>query len=67
MIRDAIGSDVRLARRRQHGLAQTAKQAIRIIRAMEAYDLELVEQPLLASRPCRDGGGAQTYRRPAHG
>ena len=45
MIRDAIGSDIKLRVDGNMGWPN-AKHAIRIIRTMEAYDLELVEQPL---------------------
>ena len=47
LVRKAIGPDVNLRVDGNMGW-QTAKQAIRIIRAMEEYDLELVEQPLAA-------------------
>ena len=44
-VREAIGPDVRL--RVDANMAwPTAKEAIRLIRAMERWDLELVEQPL---------------------
>ena len=44
-VREAIGPGVRL--RVDANMAwSTAKEAIRLIRAMEAWDLELVEQPL---------------------
>ena len=44
-VREAIGPDVRL--RVDANMAwPTAKEAIRLIRAMEPWDLELVEQPL---------------------
>jgi L-alanine-DL-glutamate epimerase-like enolase superfamily enzyme len=45
MIRDAIGPSIKLRVDGNMGWPN-AKHAIRMIRAMEAYDLELVEQPL---------------------
>jgi muconate cycloisomerase len=57
-VRDAIGPDVRL--RVDANMAwPTAKEAIRLIRAMEAWDLELVEQPL----PPRDLDAIAEVRR----
>src|SRR5262245_66319759 len=61
-VRAAIGPDVRL--RVDANMAwRTAKEAIRLIRAMERWDLELVEQPLPprelaapAEGPRGDGG-----------
>lgn len=46
-IRDAIGADVKLRVDGNMGWPN-AKHAIRMIRQMEAYDIELVEQPLAA-------------------
>jgi muconate cycloisomerase len=61
MIREAIGPDVKLRVDGNMGW-RTAKQAIRIIHAMEAYDLELVEQPL----PAHDLDGMAEIRRGIH-
>ncbi len=47
LVREAIGPDVKLRVDGNMGWS-TAKQAIGVIRAMEPYDLELVEQPLAA-------------------
>ncbi len=47
LIRKTIGPDVKLRVDGNMGW-QTAKQAIRVIRAMEEHNLELVEQPLAA-------------------
>jgi muconate cycloisomerase len=47
LVRAAIGPDVKLRVDGNMGWS-TAKQAIGVIRAMEPYDLELVEQPLAA-------------------
>lgn len=47
LVREAIGPEVKLRVDGNMGWS-TAKQAIRVIRAMEPYDLELVEQPLAA-------------------
>jgi muconate cycloisomerase len=44
-VREAIGPAIRLRVDANMGWS-TAKEAIRLIRAMEAWDLELVEQPL---------------------
>jgi len=57
-IRVAIGPDVKLRVDGNMGW-QTAKQAIAVIRAMEASDLELVEQPL----PAHDLDGMAEVRR----
>ena len=45
----------------------TAKEAIRLIRAMERWDLELVEQPLPPRELDAHGGGAPRDRRAADG
>ena len=47
LVREAIGPEVKLRVDGNMGWS-TAKQAIGVIRAMEPYDLELVEQPLAA-------------------
>ncbi len=57
-IRSAIGPDVKLRVDGNMGW-QTAKQAIAVIRAMEASNLELVEQPL----PAYDLDGMAEVRR----
>lgn len=57
-IRAAIGPDVKLRVDGNMGW-QTAKQAIAVIRAMEASNLELVEQPL----PAHDLDGMAEVRR----
>lgn len=57
-VREAIGPEVRL--RVDANMAwPTAKEAIRLIRAMEAWNLELVEQPL----PAHDLDGMAEVRR----
>lgn len=61
LIREAIGPDVKLRVDGNMGW-QTAKQAIGIIHAMEAYNLELVEQPL----PAHDLDGMAEIRRGIH-
>ena len=58
LVREAIGSDVKLRVDGNMGWS-TAKQAIGVIRAMEPYDLELVEQPL----PAHDLDGMAEVRR----
>jgi len=57
-IRDAIGPDIKLRVDGNMGWP-TAKHAIRMIRAMERWDLELVEQPL----PAHDLDGMAEVRR----
>lgn len=57
-IRDAIGPDLKLRVDGNMGWP-TAKHAIRMIRAMERWDLELVEQPL----PAHDLDGMAEVRR----
>ena len=57
-VRKAIGADVKLRVDGNMGW-RTPKQAIRIIRAMEEWDLELVEQPL----PAHDLDGMAEIRR----
>jgi L-alanine-DL-glutamate epimerase-like enolase superfamily enzyme len=58
LVREAIGPDVRLRVDGNMGWP-TAKHAIRMIRAMEPYDIELVEQPL----PAHDLRGMAEVRR----
>ncbi len=58
LVREAIGPDVKLRVDGNMGWS-TAKQAIGVIRAMEPYDLELVEQPL----PAHDLEGMAEVRR----
>jgi muconate cycloisomerase len=58
LVREAIGSEVKLRVDGNMGWS-TAKQAIGVIRAMEAYGLELVEQPL----PAHDLDGMAEVRR----
>jgi len=58
LVRAAIGPDVKLRVDGNMGWS-TAKQAIGVIRAMEPYDLELVEQPL----PAHDLDGMAEVRR----
>jgi muconate cycloisomerase len=58
LVRKAIGPEVKLRVDGNMGW-QTAKQAIRVIRAMEEHDLELVEQPL----PAQDLDGMAEIRR----
>jgi muconate cycloisomerase len=58
LVREAIGPEIRLRVDGNMGWS-TAKQAIRIIRAMEPCDLELVEQPL----PAHDLEGMAEVRR----
>ena len=57
-IRGSIGPDVKLRVDGNMGW-QTAKQAVKVIHAMEEYDLELVEQPL----PAHDLDGMAEVRR----
>ncbi len=57
-VRKAIGADVKLRVDGNMGW-RTPKQAIHIIRAMEEWDLELVEQPL----PAHDLDGMAEIRR----
>jgi L-Ala-D/L-Glu epimerase / N-acetyl-D-glutamate racemase len=47
LVREAIGPDIKLRVDGNMGWP-TAKHAIRMIRAMEAYNIELIEQPLAA-------------------
>jgi muconate cycloisomerase len=58
LIREAIGPDIKLRVDGNMGWP-TAKHAIRMIRAMEKWDLELVEQPL----PAHDLDGMAEVRR----
>jgi L-alanine-DL-glutamate epimerase-like enolase superfamily enzyme len=58
LVREAIGPDVKLRVDGNMGWS-TAKQATGVIRAMEPYDLELVEQPL----PAHDLDGMAEVRR----